>query len=82
MKNFELNLDEINQKNLFLILFRIVFRIVFRILFRILFRIVFRILFRIVFRGDFNAKSQTWCKSNKTYEGSRFGILACSHALH
>ena len=54
MKNFELNLDEINQKNLFLI----------------------------VFRGDFNAKSQTWCKSNKTYEGSKSGILACSHALH
>ena len=55
MKNFELNLDEINKKNSFLT----------------------------VALRDFNAKSQTWFKNDKTsYEGSKLDILACSHRLH
>ena len=55
MKKFELNLDEINEKNPFL---------------------------TVTFR-DFNAKSQTWFKNDKTsYEGSKLDILACSHGLH
>ena len=33
--------------------------------------------------GDFNAKSQTWCKNDKTlYEGFKFNILTCSQGLH
>ena len=33
--------------------------------------------------GDFNAKSQTWCKNDKTsYKGSKLDILTCSHGLH
>ena len=39
--------------------------------------------FLTVARGDFNAKSQTWFKNDKTsYEGSRRDILTCSHGLH
>ena len=54
MKNFELNLDEIN-KNPFLT----------------------------VAVGDFNAKSQTWFKNDKTsYKGSKLDVLTCSHGLH
>ena len=33
--------------------------------------------------GDFNAKSQTWFKNDKTsYEGSKLDILTCSHGLY
>ena len=33
--------------------------------------------------GDFNAKSQTWFKNDKTsYERSKLDILTCSHELH
>ena len=33
--------------------------------------------------GDSNAKSQTWCKNDKTsYKGSKLDILTCSHGLH
>ena len=33
--------------------------------------------------GDFNAKSQTWFRNDKTsYEGSKLDILTCSHGLH
>ena len=33
--------------------------------------------------ANFNAKSQTWFKDDKTsYEGSRLGILTCCHGLH
>ena len=55
MKNFELNLDEINKKTAFLT----------------------------VALGDFNARSKTWFKNEKTsYEGSELDILTCSHGLH
>ena len=54
MKNFELNLGEINFKNPFLT----------------------------VALSDFNARSQTWFKNDKTsYEGSKLDILTCSHGL-
>ena len=33
--------------------------------------------------GDFNAKSQTWFKNEKTsYERSKLDVLTCSHRLH
>ena len=55
MKKFELNLDKIIKKNLFLT----------------------------VAHGDFNAKSQTWFKNDKTsYERSKLDILTCSHGLY
>ena len=55
MKNFELNLDEINKKNPFLT----------------------------VALGDFNAKSQTWFKNDKTsYEGFKVDVLTYIHGLN
>ena len=52
MKDFELNLYEINKNNPFLT----------------------------VTLANFNAKSQTWFKSDKT--GSKRDILTCTHGLH
>ena len=46
-------------------------------------KLIKKILSLTVALGDFNVKSQTWVKNDKTsYEGSKLDILTCSYGLH